>query len=123
MCTQDGFFPLFIASQLGHDMIVEMLLQAGATVDLQNEVEDCYYLFICLLCCAMHIIHCTLNTTQHLEGNMNVRKQKTLSNTADKIRESNHLCTGSIIFSVWSAWDMFCQEISTENACLGSTLQ
>ena len=41
--TQDGFFPLFDASQEGHDGIVEMLLQAGATVDLQNKVEDCYY--------------------------------------------------------------------------------
>ena len=41
--TQDGFFPLFDASQEGHDGIVEMLLQAGATVDLQNKVKDCYY--------------------------------------------------------------------------------
>ena len=41
--TQDGLFPLYVASQEGHDRIVEMLLQAGATVDLQNKVEDCYY--------------------------------------------------------------------------------
>ena len=41
--TQDGFFLLFDASQEGHDGIVEMVLQAGATVDLQNKVEDCYY--------------------------------------------------------------------------------
>ena len=47
--TQDGFSPLFVASQKGHDRIVEMLLQAGATVDLQNKVKDCYYLFICHL--------------------------------------------------------------------------
>ena len=50
--TQDGFFPLYGASQEGYDGIVEMLLQAGATVDLQTKVEDCYYdstLFICLL--------------------------------------------------------------------------
>ena len=60
MCMQDGHCPLHIASQKGHDRIVEMLLQAGATVDLQNKVEDCYYLFICHLCCAMHFIHCKL---------------------------------------------------------------
>ena len=49
MCTQDGTSPLYIASQNGHDRIVEMLLQAGATVDLQDKVKDCYYLFICHL--------------------------------------------------------------------------
>jgi len=50
--TQGGSFPLEIASSKGHDEIVEMLLQAGATVDLQEKVEDCYYdstLFICHL--------------------------------------------------------------------------
>ena len=41
--TQNGYFPLYDASQEGHDGIVEMLLQAGATVDLQTKVEDCYY--------------------------------------------------------------------------------
>ena len=49
MCTQDGGCPLHIASQEGHDRIVEMLLQAGATVDLQTKVEDFSYLFICHL--------------------------------------------------------------------------
>ena len=49
MCTQDGFFPLYSASQEGHDGIVEILLQAGATVDLQNKVENNYCLFICHL--------------------------------------------------------------------------
>ena len=52
ICMQDGFSPLYSASQEGHDRIVEMLLQAGATVDLQMKVEDCYYdstLFICHL--------------------------------------------------------------------------
>ena len=39
--TQDGGFPLFMASQEGHDRIVEMLLQAGATVNLERKVEDC----------------------------------------------------------------------------------
>ena len=37
---QDGFFPLSNASQKGYDEIVRVLLQAGATVDLQNKVED-----------------------------------------------------------------------------------
>ena len=36
---QDGFSPLISASQEGHDRVVEKLLQAGATVDLQNKVE------------------------------------------------------------------------------------
>ena len=64
MCTQDGFFPLLVASQEGHNRIVDLLLQAGATVDLQNKV-DYYYLFICHLWCAMCGNHCTLSTTQH----------------------------------------------------------
>ena len=46
MYTQDGLSPLIVASQEGHDKIVEKLLRAGATVDLQNKVESCYYLFI-----------------------------------------------------------------------------
>ena len=52
-CTQDGRSPLYDASSRGHDGIVVMLLQAGATVDLQAKVEDCYYdstLFICVSC-------------------------------------------------------------------------
>ena len=46
ICTQDEFFPLHVASQEGHDRVVEMLLKAGATVDLQNKVGNYYYLFI-----------------------------------------------------------------------------
>ena len=61
MCTQDGYCPLQIASQNGHDRIVETLLQAGATVDLQDKVENCYYLFICHLCCALWIIFIELS--------------------------------------------------------------
>ena len=51
-CTQSGDSSLSFASQEGHDGIVEMLLQAGATVDLRTKVEDSYYdssLFICHL--------------------------------------------------------------------------
>ena len=42
MCIQDGDCPLHTASQNGHDRIVEIFLQAGATVDLQNKVENYY---------------------------------------------------------------------------------
>ena len=40
MCMQDGYCPLHCASQEGHDKTVEILLQAGATVDLQKKVES-----------------------------------------------------------------------------------
>ena len=46
---QDGMFPLISASQEGHDRVVEKLLHAGATVDLQNKVVIIHYLFICHL--------------------------------------------------------------------------
>ena len=38
MYIQDGYSPLHNACQEGHDGIVEKLLQAGATVDLQTKV-------------------------------------------------------------------------------------
>ena len=41
MCTQDGYCPLHVASQDGHGRVVDILLQGGATVDLQNKVENC----------------------------------------------------------------------------------
>ena len=44
MCIQDGGCPLFFASQEGHDKTVKILLQAGATVDLQDKVESYYWL-------------------------------------------------------------------------------
>ena len=40
--TQGQSSPLQIASGKGHGRIVEILLQARATVDLQNKVENCY---------------------------------------------------------------------------------
>ena len=46
MCMQDGASSLYIASQEGHDRIVEMLFQAEATVDLQDKVENCVLLLI-----------------------------------------------------------------------------
>ena len=45
MYIQNGHYPLYIASQKGHDKTVEILLQAGATVDLQAKVES-YYLLL-----------------------------------------------------------------------------
>ena len=62
---QDGSFPLISASQEGHDRVVEKLLQAGATVDLQNKVVK-LSLFVHLSPVIGHVhIHCTLSTTQH----------------------------------------------------------
>ena len=66
--TQDGFFPLISASQEGHDRVVEKLLQAGATVDLQNKVVK-LSLFVSLSLVICHYsIHCTVSTTQHSGG-------------------------------------------------------
>lgn len=38
ICTQSGSFPLYYASGEGHDGIVKMLLQKGATVDMQTKI-------------------------------------------------------------------------------------
>ncbi len=37
--VQDGAFPLYIASFSGHQKCVQLLLEAGAIVDVQNEVS------------------------------------------------------------------------------------
>ena len=37
-CAQDGFFPLYSASQEGYIEIVDVLIKAGAKMDLQNKV-------------------------------------------------------------------------------------
>ena len=47
---QNGNCPLYIASWKGHDKTVEILLQAGATVDLQNKVESYYSLLWEMVC-------------------------------------------------------------------------
>ena len=44
MWMQDGSCSLYFASQEGRDKTVEILLQAGATVDLQDKVESYYSL-------------------------------------------------------------------------------
>ena len=56
MYTQGGLFPLIVASHEGHDRIVEILLQAGATVDLKNKVENCSSV-TCNVSCAVSIVH------------------------------------------------------------------
>ena len=58
---QDGFFPLSNASQEGYDKIVRVLLQAGATVDLQNKVEDWFHFVhlshvVCYVQCSKHAV-------------------------------------------------------------------
>ena len=53
---QDGFCPLYVASQEGHDRVVEMLLQSGATVDLQSKVENCCSVS-CIVPCTLFIVH------------------------------------------------------------------
>ena len=57
MCTQDGHCPLYVASQEGHDGVVEMLLQAEATVDLQDKVE-----IVTICSCVTCVMPCTLFT-------------------------------------------------------------
>ena len=59
---QDGFFPLFSASQEGHDRVVEKLLQAGATVNLRNKVVNMSIFIICSsvtcdMACTVFIVH------------------------------------------------------------------
>ena len=44
MSIQNGGCPLLFASDKGHDKTVEILLQAGATVDLPDKVESYYSL-------------------------------------------------------------------------------
>ena len=50
VCMQDGNCPLFYASQEGHDKTVEVLLQAGATVDLQDKVKVIIYQYGKMVC-------------------------------------------------------------------------
>ena len=58
-CTQSGDSSLLFASKEGHDGIVQMLLQAGATVDLQTKVKDCHYdsSVTCSVSLAVFILH------------------------------------------------------------------
>ena len=59
--TQDGSFPLISASQKGHDRIVEKLLQAGATVDLQNKVLFVHLSLV--MCHVLYLLYTKYHTT------------------------------------------------------------
>ena len=50
-------FPLISASQKGHDRVVEKLLKAGATVDLQNKVVIICSSVTCDMACTAFIVH------------------------------------------------------------------
>ena len=64
MCMQDGHCPLYSASDKGHDKTVEILLQAGATVDLESKVED--YSLSLVLCHVQYIVH---QVPHNIQGN------------------------------------------------------
>ena len=116
MCTQDGTSSLYIASQNGHDRIVEMLLQAGATVDLQDKVEDCY-LFICHLCCAMHC-----EVPQH-SGEYECRKTYPTVNCCWSLENQIISALEVRVYLVHGLRTCIFKTIWTENASLGSKLQ
>ena len=63
MCKQDGHCLLHIASQEGHNRIVEILLQAGATVDLQNKVEKLFIRVSLVVCHAQYSLFTKYHTT------------------------------------------------------------
>ena len=73
---QEGFFPLISASQEGHDRIVEKLLQAGATVDLQNKVV----VIICRLSLVTCHVQYSLYTKYHTTF-MEMGRSENISNT------------------------------------------
>ena len=92
MCAQDGASSLIIASVNGHDRIVDKLLQAGATVDLQEKV-------ICSSVTrnVMYSIYCTLSTPHNIPGKIKFREHIQQITSADVcIGEQTHLSTGSM---------------------------
>ena len=73
--TQEGFLPLHNASAKGYDEIVEMLLQAGATVDLQTKVKECdLTLLICHVLCSLY------TTTQYSRQIENICSTQPVAN-------------------------------------------
>ena len=101
MLMQDGFFPLSNASQEGHDRVVAMLLQAGATADLQNKVENCS----CHLWCTMP---CTVFNAQHSRTIKHIQQMT----STDMHGRKTHLCTGSMY--IWWSVDKFPQKLDRE---------
>ena len=86
MSTQLGFFPLYVASQKDHDRIVETLLQAGATVDLQNKVEN-------HVNCS--VMYSTLSIPHNIPGQIKFREHFQQITSTD-MHGRTHLCTGSM---------------------------
>ena len=76
--TQDGSFPLISASLKGHDRVVEKLLQAGATVDLQNKVVK-LSLFVHLSLVMCHVLYSLY--TKHHTTFRGMRRSENISNT------------------------------------------
>ena len=70
---QDGFSPLISASQEGHDRVVEKLLQAGATVDLQNKVV--------VIICHLSLVTCHSLYTKYHTTFMEMGRSENISNT------------------------------------------
>ena len=90
MCIQDGFFPLSDASQEGYDEIVQVLLHAGATVDLQNKVKD-WFNFVHL-----SLVVCYVQYSHNIHG---IETSKDMSNAQavhDMLEQQNHWCTESM---------------------------
>ena len=90
MCTQDGACPLYSASQEGHDRVVKMLLQAGATVDLESKVEDYSLISVtCVVPCSVYSLYTKYHTT--FRGiRMNVRKHITAADMHWRIKSFVH---------------------------------
>ena len=124
MCTQDEDCPLNDASREGHDRIVEMLLHAGAIVDLQNKVFHCFSV-TSVVPYALFIVQ---KVPHNIQGNMNVRKHILQITAADmhwRITSSVHWKHVNLVHKLGTffIFYFFYQKIWTENASLGSKLQ
>ena len=73
--TQEGFSPLHNTSAEGYDGIVEMLLQAGATVDLQTKVKDCDLTLL-----ISHVLCSLYTTTQYSRQTGNMSSTQPVAN-------------------------------------------
>ena len=86
MSTQDGYFPLYVASQEDRYRVVETLLQAGATVDLQNKMEN-------RVNCS--VMYSTLSIPHNIPGNVKFREHIQQITSTD-MHGRTPLCTGSM---------------------------
>ena len=120
LCMQKGYCPLHYASQKGHDRVMELLLQAGVTVDLQSKVENCVLLSF-VLCHA----HYWLYTMHHhnTQEKMNVRKQIQQITAADTHLKIKSFVHWKQVHFMHGLGRCFPQKTWTENSSLGSKLQ